>query len=301
MDEGDRLVSEGELKAALARYESAHAIMHVPTTGLSLARVQAQLGMLVEARSTAMEVINLPAAKSEPKVFSEARRAAGALATELEPRVPSIKTVVTPAEVVYAVNIDGVALPSEARLVAFRTNPGLHNVRIEAPGYAPQTRQVTLGEGQVETLTVDLLPPAAELAPPPAVVASAAAPAPVVVAQPELVDPAAPARTRGIVGLSVGGALLIAGTVTGVVSLVKASHEKETCPDNHCNTSQSDALSSANTLANVANVCVPLGLLGIGYGLYELLTLPSSPSSAARSRGVDLAFTGTGAVVRGSL
>jgi hypothetical protein len=301
MDEGDRFVAEGDLQAALARYQSAHAIMHVPTTGLSLARVQAQLGMLVEARSTAMEVINLPASKSEPQVFADARRSAGTLATDLEPRVPSIKAVVTPPDVVFTLNVDGVALPPEARLVAFRTNPGPHTLRIDAAGYASQTRRVTLTEGQAESVQIDLQPTAAEAAPPPpAAVARAAAPIRVAPAA-EPVDPAAPGRTRGIVGLSVGGALLIAGTVTGVMSLVKTSHEKDTCPDGHCNTSQRDALSTANTLANVANVCVPLGILGIAYGFYELLTLPHGPSAAARSGGVDVAFTGSGAVVRGSL
>jgi hypothetical protein len=301
MDEGDRLVTEGDLEAALTRYESAHAIMHVPTTGLSLARVQAQLGMLVEARSTAMEVINLPAAKSEPKVFTEARRAAGSLSSELEPRVPSIKTLVAPAEVVYSGTLDGIALPSEARLVAFRTNPGLHTVRIEAPGYAPQTRQVTLAEREAETVKVDLQPTAAEIASPPnAAGTSAAASVPTAPAS-DPVDPAASGRTPGIVGLSVGGALLVAGTVTGVMSIVQTSHEKDTCPADHCSTSQQDALSTANTLANVANVCVPLGVLGIAYGLYELLTLPDSPRTVARSGGVDVVLTGTGAVLRGSL
>jgi hypothetical protein len=305
MDEGDQLVARGDLKAALTRYESAHAIMHVPTTGLSLARVQAQLGMLVEARSTAMEVINLPVAGAEPKVFTEARREAGALATNLEPRVPSIKAAVTPADVDFTLNIDGVSLPAEARLVAFRTNPGLHTVRIEAPGHVTQTKQVTLVEGQLETVQFALQPLAAEAAAPAVAAATpASAVAPVatpVVAAPERVDPAAGGRTRGIVALSAGGALLVAGTITGVLSIVKTSEEKDTCPGGHCEKSQSGALSTANSLANVANVCVPLGLLGVGYGLYELLTLPSSAPAQARRHGVRVSFTGTGAVLRGSL
>jgi PEGA domain len=304
MDEGDQLVARGDYKAALTRYESAHAIMHVPTTGLSLARVQAQLGMLVEARSTAMEVINLPVASAEPKVFTDARREAGALATDLEPRVPSIQAAVTPAGVSFTLNIDGVSLPAEARLVAFRTNPGVHTVRIEAPGYATQTRQVTLAEGQVETVQVALQPAAAEVAAP-AVAAAPTAPtarvATPVAAAPEPFDPASGGRTRGIVALSAGGVLLVAGTITGVMVLVQTSSEKDNCPRGHCEESRSSALSTANSLANVANVCVPLGILGIGYGLYELLTLPSSPAAHAGRNGVRVSFTGTGAVLRGSL
>ncbi|HTU62558.1 MAG TPA: hypothetical protein VMF89_29055, partial [Polyangiales bacterium] len=61
MTEGDKLRAAGDLRAALTRYQAAHAIVHAPTTGLDLARVQAQLGLLVEARSTASEVIHHPA------------------------------------------------------------------------------------------------------------------------------------------------------------------------------------------------------------------------------------------------
>jgi hypothetical protein len=258
--------------------------------------------MLVEARSTAMEVINLPVAPAEPKVFTDARRDAGALATELEPRVPSIKAAVTPADVNFTLNIDGVSLPAEARLVAFRTNPGVHTVRIDAPGYAPQTRQVTLVEGQLETVQVALQPAAAEVAAPPAVAVASAAPAAApVVSAPEPIDPAAGGRTRGIVALSAGGVLLVAGTIAGVMSIVQTNDEKDTCPGGHCAKSQGSALSTANSLANVANVCVPLGVLGIGYGVYELLTLPSSSATHARGTGVHVSFTGTGAVLRGSL
>ena len=50
MVDGDRLRSAGDLQSALARYQAAHAIMNVPTTGLALAETQAALGLLVEAR-----------------------------------------------------------------------------------------------------------------------------------------------------------------------------------------------------------------------------------------------------------
>ncbi|HKU40422.1 MAG TPA: hypothetical protein VJR89_19810, partial [Polyangiales bacterium] len=66
MVEGDRLSALGDFRGALARYQSAHALMHVPTTGWSVARTYAQLGQLVEARAVAIEVINIPLAPDEP-------------------------------------------------------------------------------------------------------------------------------------------------------------------------------------------------------------------------------------------
>src|SRR5215510_7452879 len=68
--EGDRLHAAGDLRGALSCFKSAHAIMGIPTTGLDVAEVEAELGMLVEARSSAMAAANLPATSGEPAVFA---------------------------------------------------------------------------------------------------------------------------------------------------------------------------------------------------------------------------------------
>lgn len=302
MNEGDRLRSAGDLRGALSRFQAAHAIMHVPTTGLDVARTQAQLGLLVEARSTATEVMHSPVAADEPRVFAQARTAASELATELEAQVPALKTVVSPSDAEYTLAIDGVTLPAAARGVAFRANPGPHSVRIEAAGHAPESRQVTLVEGQTQTLAVVLNPlPASTPALQPAA-AVAASPSPPQPSGPrDFEDPAGPGRVRGIVGLSVGGASLVVGAVTGVLSITKTNHIKKFCDPSGCDASQSDALSSAETLANVANVTIPIGVLGIAYGLYELLTLPSAPAEKQHVAALQFELTPTGAGLRGAL
>ena len=76
---------------------------------------------------------------------------------------------------------------------------------------------------------------------------------------------------------------------------------KKDCMRNLCDPSQRGTLSTANTLANVSNVTLAVGVLGIAYGLYELLTLPSAEASAERAGATHFDFTGTGAVLRGSL
>src|ERR1700712_2316495 len=78
MDDGDRLLANAKLPEALERYRAAHAIMHVPTTGVDLARVQARLGLLVEARATAMEVGNLPPTEADLNAGPEGDQRAGA-------------------------------------------------------------------------------------------------------------------------------------------------------------------------------------------------------------------------------
>jgi hypothetical protein len=306
MQEGDQLRSAGDMRGALARYQSAHAIMHVPTTGLDVARTQAQLGLLVEARGVAVEVSNSPAEPNEPRVFAEARKAATELAAQLESRVPSVKTLVTPPDVPYTLTIDGVKLPDAAREVAFRTNPGMHIISVEAPGRASQTRQVTLADGQATSLSIAL--PPAELSGP----AATTAIAPVATAgmQPAAApnvamhaddDPARGGRIRSIIGFSVGGVALVIGSVAGIMSASKTSDLKKQCPNDQCDPSHESELSSSKTLATVANITIPLGIVGIGYGLYELLTLPSTPREQARASGVRFEFTGTGAVMKGTL
>ena len=50
--------------------------MHVPTTGLAVARTQAALGLLVEARDTALGVTRIPVIPKEPPVIGEGRKQA---------------------------------------------------------------------------------------------------------------------------------------------------------------------------------------------------------------------------------
>ena len=299
MTEGDQLRAAGDLRAALMRYQAAHAIVHAPTTGLDLARVQASLGLLVEARSTASEVIHHPVAPSEPAVFGAARKEANALANDLEARVPSLKVDVQPGALAYTVSIDGVTLPAEIGKLPYKVNPGQHSLRVEAAGYVTANRQVTLNDGETQTVSVMLAPqPLAATAP----TGTEGAPTTNASLRDHTLDDRRDAaRLRGVIGLGVGGASFLAGTVTGIMALGMGSDVKKHCEGNLCDNSQSGNLSTANTLANVSNITLPIGVIGIAYGLYELLTMPSAPSEAEQASGTYFEFTGTGAQLRGTL
>lgn len=303
MADGDRLRAAGDLRGAMGRYQAAHAIMHVPTTGLDLARVQAQLGLLVEARSTAVEVIHLPVAPGEPQVFTEARKAILELADQLEDRVPAIKTEVQPAQVNYTANIDGVEVPAQVRGLPFKLNPGPHTLRIDAPGYQSEMRQLTLNDGEAQTVSVVLRAAPIDNAarPQPAAAMSLRSPGPSAAVDRDIQARASAGRVRGIIGLSVGGVALAVGTVSGIMSLTRASDVKDKCEGNSCPPSQRSALSSANTLANVANITLPIGVIGVAYGLYELLTLPSVPPASEQASALRIDVTGTGLMLRGAL
>jgi hypothetical protein len=308
MDEGDRLRSAGDLQAALVRYRAAHELMRVPTTGIEVARTQAQLGLLVEARSSAIDTANLPVDAAEPGVFGEARKAAAQLAAELGPKVPSITTVVRPTGLGYTLTIDGVKLPSQARTLAFKTDPGEHEIAVRAPGYKPAVEQVLLKEGEQQTLELTLeLDAAGAPAPVAAAAASTIKPASAAIeAEPESAEASSrdAGRLRGYIGLGVGGAVFTAGAITGIMSLVQTHDVKRECTGDMCPVSAKQRLDRANTLANVANVAIPLGLIGIAYGVYELLTLPAAEPASASARSdfqVQVSARGAYAVWQGTL
>jgi hypothetical protein len=85
------------------------------------------------------------------------------------------------------------------------------------------------------------------------------------------------------------------------MAVSKYSHEKELCQGNLCDSSRRGAITFANVLANIANVCIPLGAIGIGYGAYELSTLPSAETARAEQRAWHVMITGMGATIRGTL
>jgi hypothetical protein len=146
MDEGDSFREAGDLHRALERYSAADAIMHVPTTGLEVARVQAQLNHLVDATTTAIEVANSAPGPNEPPLFTQSRTAAQAMVEALRPRVPSLTLKVEPIGVIYELRIDSALVPEGAHGLPYKLDPGEHVVLLQAPGYRPITERITLME-----------------------------------------------------------------------------------------------------------------------------------------------------------
>lgn len=300
MQAGDQLSAAGDPAGALQRYQAAHAIMHVPTTGLAVAKMQVALGMLLEACSTAIEVVNLPGEGAESAVFARAREAASQLAARLRLLIPSIRVEVAPEIVRYSVAIDGVVVSDAARHLPLKANPGNHRVEVSAPGYVTQVREITLVEADSEPVrlyfALDIAPAAPQLA-------GRAPASPVVrvaLADRQVQQPTAdhagaavdlsPSNTRALVGFAAGGAILLGGAAAGLVSALKTSNLRDRCDEGYCGEARRDELSTANTLANIANVAIPLGALGIAFALYEVLSAPSARTEA-RAEALRLRWT----------
>lgn len=272
LDRGDAQLEQGDLEGALASYRAAHELMHVPTTGLEVARISAKLGKLVEARDVALEVIRMPAAAREAKPFKVARAAAEDLARELATQIPTLRLELTPEAAAdqASLEIDERSVPPAALGLGYALNPGRHRVQIAATGYRPVAQDITLRPGETKTLRVKLvLAPTAKVQPPPPPEASPAPP------------PERSSTWPQWVGFSLGGAGLVAGTVAGILSLNRTRAAKEHCTGNLCTPEAEHDLNAAMTMANISNAGFGVAVLGASIGLTSYLLSGNTAQSTA--------------------
>jgi hypothetical protein len=97
LDEGDVRIEQSDLEGALRAYEAADVVMHVPTTGIEVAKTLERLGRFAEADRAARGVLEHPQPADEPVEFSEARRQAQALRERIAVHIAPPAPVVAPA------------------------------------------------------------------------------------------------------------------------------------------------------------------------------------------------------------
>jgi hypothetical protein len=292
MDQGAQRYQAQDYTGALERFRAADALMHVPTTGVAVARALAAMGKLVEARSAALDASRLPVQPNESSVHAEARDSARKLANELGERVPSLRFVVSgaPAGIEVHVTVDGDAIPAAALGLPRKANPGKHRVLVTAEGMAQETREVELKERQTQTVTIELKPLVSGAAPTPdktqapkadrAGPASAAAPA-ARTGEPTSSAPAKKSNTLTYVGFGVGAVGVALGAVTGILAMSKASSAKDHCVGHTCTAAAQNDIDSGLAMARVSDVAFAVGVVGLGAGLYSLFSGGSSPAPAS--------------------
>ena len=269
MDDGDAKRDKADFKAALKSYEAADAIMHVPTTGLEVARAQAQLGMLLEARETLGRVNRLPPKPGEPAPFTAARKTAEALTAELGARIPSVTVLVTNSEPgqTTVVVFDGEIVPPAASAAPRKVNPGRHSI-VARSGSLEKKQDIDVLERETKTVTIDLKPATAKLGvmPPPA-----EEPAPTS-------SPSSLPKVLIYGGFGLGIVGVGVGSVTGLMSISKVSDVKKGCPNDVCPTTSQPDIDSAKSLGTISTIAFIAGGVGVGAGIIGLV-LQSKQSS----------------------
>jgi hypothetical protein len=300
MQEGRELRDKGNLKEALRRFKAADDIMHVPTTGLELARVQVSLGLLVEALDTIATLRQTPPKPGDPEPFAEARAKAEELSASLNGRVPTVTVIIrgASADAQPAVTIDGRPLPASIVGLPRSVDPGHHVVTAKV-GAAEATQQVDVKEGEQKRVELALAQGAAPAAPaapetpaPPAAVSEHPDESPDSGAETSAGPPRSHApNTLTFVALGVAGAGVATGTVTGLIVLLsKKSTLQNECTNNVCGPSSYGDLDSANTLSIVSDIAFVVGGAGAAVAIASLIighdqtSEPASPAAAAHLR-----------------
>jgi hypothetical protein len=264
MQSGRELRDKGDLQGALQRFKGADDLMHVPTTGLEVARTQVALGLLVEARDTIAAIRMTPAKPSDPAPFKDARAKADELDATLDGRIPALTITLhgAPAGEPQTIVVDGTPLPAGVVGLPRKVDPGHHVVVAKTP-HAEGKLEIDVREGEQKPVVLNLV--ATQVAPP------------VVATSPE---PAAdtPPGTRSHsptaltwVGLGVGAAGVITGAIGGVLSLSKKSVLAGECTRDICGPSAYGDYNAANTFAMVSTIGFIAAGVGAGVAVVSLL------------------------------
>jgi hypothetical protein len=288
MAEGREKRDAGELAAALKAFQTADSIMHVPTTALEVARTQDKMGQLLEARETLLALLRTPPSPSDPPPFAEARKAAEALDADIAKRIPSLTVEATsdlPGPISIVVDDQNVA-PNLVG-VPRKVNPGKHTVIARAGGEEiRETVILALSENKRVTLRVAKKPP------PKPKVEPTPQPGPSQGGEPEPTGAEEKRRVPLVswIGFGVGGVGLLAGTITGVISISK-TNSIEGCVGDECPRGAQDDIDSANTFATISNIGFGVAIAGAAVGLIGLFVLEPAPKRTSSSH---VKFVGNG-------
>ncbi len=159
MAKGRKARAGADLAGALESFREADEIMHVPTTGLELAKALRDLGRLVAAAEVIARVEAIPEGAAEPGAFATARSAAKEMKLELDARIPSLRITSSPADpATTRLTLDGKPVEAEQAARGLRLDPGRHVATAERGG-SVQERVVELAESGSADVAFEFTPP----------------------------------------------------------------------------------------------------------------------------------------------
>jgi hypothetical protein len=214
-----KLFREGKYAESLDKMQRAQSMYDAPVHVLYIARAQVKLDKLVEGAESYRRLVRMPLGADAPPAFKEAIESGQKELAEVEPKIPSLRLEVEPANAdKLELRVDGEAVSVGALGIDRPANPGSHTVQAWAPGYAASEVKVDLVAGEKKPVKL-VLQPAAGAAPPPGFGAGAPPPGPGMGPAP-LPPPGAdggyaqpqgpqepPAKVGFMVGLRLGGAV----------------------------------------------------------------------------------------------
>jgi hypothetical protein len=268
--QGKELAANGRYAEACPKLADSHRLDPGGGAILALAHCYEGEGKLASAWAAFAEAV----AFAERDLRTDRRDEAKARIVALEPRLFwLIVSVDDPVENERVLD-NGRELPRSVWSSRFPLDPGSHELVASAPGHVSWKRTLHVGkDGGTETVTIP--PLAAEVsAAPPTKVAS-----PRAKARSKLPKNEASLAPIGWSMLAGGAAAMAVGSYFGLHAIGEAREADDRCPEQECsNRAAVDGSKSARRSALVSTVAFSIGALGVGAGLYLVVTAPVSPS-----------------------
>lgn len=266
-DEAMELMRTENYEAACTKFEEGQRLAPAIGNQFNLAECYAKTGRLASAFLNYTRVADAAHKRGE----LERERFARERATQVGPRLSYVAVTVATASAAMVLECDGAVLAQADWEHPIPVDLGQHVFRATAPGKVAWSKTVEIAD---EGAIVDVAVP--ELAAVPSIL-------PVTVSRAAL-QPSRPAwpgsarKTWALVSAGVGVAALGVGA-----TMVVAAESKHSEADGHCdddgrcdNQADVDALHTAKSLGDWANLPFGLGLAGVGLGAALWLTAPES-------------------------
>jgi hypothetical protein len=248
--EGSKLGKQGRWEEARARYSASLKLRPAPLTRYSLGVAQRETGHLADAlASFRLFLAEAPSTATLPYVPP-----AQAALAELRTQVGKLALVVGPRP------MDGLSLTLDGEAIEQAPlrdiDPGAHEIIARAPGFQEGSARFVARAASLSSLTLTLVASAGALA------------APGASSQAARDTGLAPRPVLSFALLGGGGALLLTGTIVGLVAVKHAGDAP---------TRNGPEARSARSMGIAADVLAGAGLITAGVGVVLLLTQKAAP------------------------
>lgn len=286
-DKAQARFDAGDYQGAHDAMEEAQKHMRPPTFSVFLARTDARLGRLLEAKALFTSVADLPVQPEEPPTWGAARKSAKEELTTLLPRIPQLYVTVSGAEAASSqVKLDGAPIHASRFETFFPVDPGKHTLSAEANGKTVH-EELDVLEGTRHYVTITLTAEA------PVLTTKQGEPG---------VTPSStgsPLAKGGYVVLGVGGVGLVVGAVAGGLAIAGRDEARKSCgtdfdAQQRCASDAAGPLRDARTMAQVSTGAFVVGGVAAAAGVTLLLL------SRKKDASVGVAVTPGFVMVRGA-
>jgi hypothetical protein len=259
-DDGRRLLKEGNVPAACAKFAESQRLEPAGGTLMNLASCHARSGKTATAWLEFTDALTQATRDGREDRVQEAKRQLA----ELEPQLARITVTVDPtAPKSIEVLLDGTRLGAGAWGTALPVDPGDHEVSASAPGFVTFRTHATIASKERETIAVPALAPA---------------PAEQAHEGTERTASRPPVLGWALVGVAILG--IGAGTYFGLDAAKKKDDGESRCTPAGCTSEGASLLRQANGSAWGSNIGFAIGGIALLGAAYLFFIRPSSTTSA---------------------